>query len=165
MWRGELMHDITSSISQARHSHRVDAKHVACKCSLDQLIWLSGTGLNVGQDRLLLGREALMFHGFPVAKVEPLLAEHAAEFTDSFLMDVAANMTDLLVLSAVLSSALASISWASAGSQYLLHCPSTTDDLDDASEFLSGLASLPEPSSAKQKKRRIGSGGKVGVPR
>lgn len=155
------MHDVTSSITQARHSRKVGEMHIGFECSVGQLVWLNGAGCNIGEDRLLLGREALLCHGFPVSKVEPLLEKHADEFTETYLLDVAANMTDLLVLTAVLSSALASVSWCSSRSEGVASSvvASTSDELEEASAFLSGLALSPALEPPKQKKRRTNPSG------
>jgi len=119
------------------------------------LVWLNGTGLRIGQDRLLLGREALMMHGYPFNMVESLLEEHP-EITEHNLMTFAANMMDSVVLAAVLSSTLAFFTWCASGllSGSSACAASTSDDLDDAESFLAGLAGIPLPASPAKKKTR-----------
>ena len=154
-WPRELMHDVTSSITRSTHSSSEDGKHVGIDCQIGMLVWLNGTGLSIGQDRLLLGREALITHGFPFTKVESLVEEHP-EITEHSLMSVAATMMDSVVLAAVLSSTLASVTWrASEPRSGSSACAaSTSDDLDDAESFLAGLAGIPLPASPAKKKKR-----------
>ena len=60
-----------------------------------------------GQERLLLGREALVLQGFPVRLVEEQLDQE----TDAFQHDLAGNAMSFLVLLAVAQSAFASLHW------------------------------------------------------
>ena len=60
-----------------------------------------------GQERLLLGREALVLLGFPVRLVE----EQLDQVTDAFQHDLAGNAMSFLVLLAVAQSAFASLHW------------------------------------------------------
>ena len=60
-----------------------------------------------GQERLLLGREALVLQGFPVRLVEEQLDQQ----TDAFQHDLAGNAMSFLVLLAVAQSAFASLHW------------------------------------------------------
>ena len=60
-----------------------------------------------GQERLLLGREALVLLGFPVRLVE----EQLDQVTDAFQHDLAGNAMSFLVLLAVAQSGFASLNW------------------------------------------------------
>lgn len=60
-----------------------------------------------GQERLLLGREALVLQGFPVRLVE----EQLDKTSDAFHLDIAGNAMSFLVLLAVAQSAFASLHW------------------------------------------------------
>ena len=60
-----------------------------------------------GEERLLLGREALVLLGFPVRLVE----EHLDQVTDAFQHDLAGNAMSFLVLLAVAQSGFASLNW------------------------------------------------------
>ena len=60
-----------------------------------------------GQERLLLGREALVLQGFPVRLVEEQLDQQ----TDAFQHDIAGNAMSFLVLLAVAQSGFASLNW------------------------------------------------------
>ena len=60
-----------------------------------------------GQERLLLGREALVLQASPVRLVEEKLDQQ----TDAFQHDIAGNAMSFLVLLAVAQSAVASLHW------------------------------------------------------
>ena len=60
-----------------------------------------------GQERLLIGREALVLQGFPVRLVE----EQLDKTSDAFHLDSAGNAMSFLVLLAVAQSAFASLHW------------------------------------------------------
>ena len=60
-----------------------------------------------GQERLLLGREALVLLGFPVRLVE----EQLDQVTDAFQHDLAGNAMSFLVLLAAAQSAFTSLHW------------------------------------------------------
>ena len=69
-----------------------------------QKLWIHNPN---GQERLLLGREALVLQGFPVRLVEEQLDQQ----TDAFQHDIAGNAMSFLVLLAVAQSAFASLHW------------------------------------------------------
>jgi len=60
-----------------------------------------------GEERLLLGREALVLQAFPVALVE----EQLDQVTDSFQHELAGNAMSFLVLIAIAQSGFASLNW------------------------------------------------------
>ena len=60
-----------------------------------------------GQERLLLGREALVLLGFPVGLVE----EQLDQVGDSFQHGLAGNAMSFLVLPAIAQSGFASLHW------------------------------------------------------
>jgi len=60
-----------------------------------------------GQERLLLGREALVLQASPVALVE----EQLAKVSDAFQNEIAGNAMLFLVLLAVAQSGFASLTW------------------------------------------------------
>ena len=60
-----------------------------------------------GQERVLLGRKALVLQAFPVALVE----EQLDQVSDAFQSDLAGNAMSFLVLLAVAQSAFASLHW------------------------------------------------------
>ena len=61
-----------------------------------------GTG---DEERLLLGREALMLQGFPVCRAD------TDQVSERFLQDLAGNAMTLHVLLAVVQSAMAALTW------------------------------------------------------
>ena len=69
-----------------------------------QKLWIHNPD---GQERLLLGREALVLQGFPVRLVEEQLDQQ----TDAFQHDLAGNAMSFLVLLAVAQSGFASLNW------------------------------------------------------
>ena len=69
-----------------------------------QKLWIHNPD---GQERLLLGREALVLQGFPVRLVEEQLDQQ----TDAFQHDIAGNAMSFLVLLAVAQSGFASLNW------------------------------------------------------
>ena len=81
----------------------------------------------IGSDensRVMLGREALTFQGFPAIPFLQKLEEHAEEFklstwrpSESLMQDLAGNAMSLPVLLAMLQSAFAAISWSKTGSE------------------------------------------------
>ena len=60
-----------------------------------------------GEERLLLGREALVLQAFPVALVE----EQLDQVSESFQHDLAGSAMSFLVLLAVAQSGFASLNW------------------------------------------------------
>ena len=74
------------------------------------MLWLHLPG---DEERLLLGREALMIQGFPICRVD---AANGA-VPERFLQDLAGNAMTLHVLLAVVQSAMAALAWKKDGSQ------------------------------------------------
>ena len=92
--------------------------------------------------RLLLGREALWLHGFPIFEesIKPLLDNES----EAFLTDLAGNMVSTPVLLALLMSTISSLSWREEES------PATTIDcrkLAESSLALCGARKTTERSS------------------
>ena len=69
-----------------------------------QKLWIH---MPEGQERLLLGREALVLLGSPVRLVE----EQLDQVTDAFQHDLAGNAMSFLVLLAAAQSRYASLNW------------------------------------------------------
>ena len=68
--------------------------------------------LGRGVPRLQLGREALLFLGFPLQHIQPLLDRTS----EALLQDLAGNAMALPVLLAILMSTFASVSWRTGAS-------------------------------------------------
>jgi len=86
------------------------------------MLWLHIPG---DEERLLLGREALMLQGFPVCRAGP----HKDEVPERFLQDLAGNAMTLHVLLAVVQSAMAALTWKTGEpTQHI----SAKDELDSA---------------------------------
>ena len=120
-----------------------DGKHVAPTQLPSQLLWIEpglaasgqvGSQSNVG--RLLLGREALLFQGYPV----PLVKEAVDTTSESLLADLAGNGMAVPVVLAILVSASISLSWRS--NDFQIASQSTLEEMEGATALLSTLASL-----------------------
>ena len=106
-----LFRDLSQSVQRANIQSE-DAEsglHVFPTVLPKMLLWLEG------QERVWLGREALMCQGFPVL---PLLSEHEAvkrpqawSPTEALMQDLAGNAMALPVLMAILQSMFAAFSW------------------------------------------------------
>ena len=84
-----------------------DGFAVLAPCMLPgQVLWIHAPH---GNERLLLGCEALVIQGFPVA----LVAEQINKVPDRFQHDLAGNAMCLLVTLAVVQSSVAALSWRS----------------------------------------------------
>ena len=92
-----LMIDLSPSIGRLTASSTdTSGKRIAPCIMPHQLLWLQIT-----QPRIMLGREALLFQGYPISRV----AEHADRQSESCLQDLAGNAMSLPVLLAVVMSA------------------------------------------------------------
>ena len=88
-----------------------------------------------GQERLLLGREALVLLAFPVALKEGQLDQ----VTEAFQHDLAGNAVSFLVLLAVAQSGFASLHW---GKQSVLDQDLGSISLPDADEAVGLLGMM-----------------------
>ena len=102
---------LDQSADRSRQSSRwQDGTTILAPCLLPrQVLWLHVPG---DEERLLLGREALMIQGFPLCKV----GKHADEVSERLLQDLAGNSMTLHVLLAVVQSAMAALPWKKNGS-------------------------------------------------
>ena len=91
-----------------------------------QVLWLHIPG---DEERLLLGREALMWQGFPVCRAD------ADSVSERFLQDLAGNAMTMHVLLAVIQSAMAALTWAGKPA----HAVSEKEELDSACALLDKL--------------------------
>ena len=138
-----LFRNISQSAGRVIMSTFRDGKHVAPTQLPSQLLWIQpglaasgqvGSQCNVG--RLLLGREALMLQGYPVA----LVKEAVDTTSESLLADLAGNGMAVPVVLAILVSASISLSWRS--SDFQIARQSTPEEMESATALLSTLASL-----------------------
>ena len=137
-----LFRNIGQSAARVIMSTVQDGKHVAPTQLPSQLLWIEpglaasgqvGSQTNVG--RLLLGREALLFQGYPV----PLVKEAVDTTSESLLADLAGNGMAVPVVLAILVSASISLSWRS--SDFQIARQSTPEEMESATALLSTLAS------------------------
>ena len=152
-----LFRNVSQSAARVIMSTVKDGKHVAPTQLPSQLLWVQpglaasgqvgsirkpglaasgqvGSTCKVG--RLLLGREALIMQGYPVA----LVKEVVDTTPESVLQDLAGNGMAVPVVLAVLASASISLAWRSSDSSKTRH--STSDELENATALLSMFASL-----------------------
>ena len=101
-----LMRNVSQSISRMSGSSVDEAtgRHTAPAQLPTQVLWVAGNG---HQGRLLLGRESLLYQGFPTAKI-PAVINGTSE---SLMQDLAGNMMGLPVVLAILQSLFASVTW------------------------------------------------------
>ena len=92
-----------------------------------QWLWLHIPG---GEERLLLGREALMWQGFPVCRAD------TDQVPERFLQDLAGNAMTLHVLLAVVQAAMAALTWKAADQT---HAISEKEELNSAYALLDML--------------------------
>lgn len=109
---GCIMRDISQSLTRLRFSKIVDAtdgppRHVAFCQMPGQSVWLSGHGV-MQVPRLMLGKEALLIQGYPVA----LVPELVAATSDRIMMGIAGNMFAATVPLAMLLPVFAMLPWA-----------------------------------------------------
>lgn len=82
-----------------------DGETIVAPCVLPgQVLWLHIPG---DEERLLLGREALVLQGYPVCRV----GAQADAMPERFLQDLAGNAMTLHVLLAVVQTAMAVLTW------------------------------------------------------
>ena len=82
-----------------------DGETILAPCVLPgQVLWLHNPG---DEERLWLGREAVMLQGYPVCRV----GARTDEVPERFLQDLAGNAMTLHVLLAVTQTALAALTW------------------------------------------------------
>jgi hypothetical protein len=100
------MLDVDQSVDRAFKSTTLDdGKTAIAPCMMPgQKLWVHTRD---GQERLLLGREALVLQASPVALVE----EQLAKVSDAFHSELAGNAMSFLVLLAVAQSGFASLTW------------------------------------------------------
>ena len=112
----------------------VGEAHVAPCMIPGQKMWIHRPD---GHERLLLGREALMFQAYPVALVE----EHLAKVSDAFQTELAGNAMSFLVLLAVVQSGFASLAWREQSEDEDLGAASTLD-VDEAVGLLDMMSEV-----------------------
>ena len=120
----ELALSVDQSADRNTQSTRwEDGATIIAPCLLPgQLLWLHIPG---DEERLLLGREALMLQGYPVCRG----GQQADSVTERFLQDLAGHGMTLHVLLAVVQSAMAALSWKAGNSTQE---PSLKEELDSA---------------------------------
>ena len=103
-----LMRNISQNVTRLPISsiHAETGKHVAPAQLPTQIVWISD-GTSPG--RLQLGREALIYQGFPIALVPTLVNSS----TEALMHDLGGNMMGLPVVLAISMALFASVSWAS----------------------------------------------------
>ena len=125
-----LMLDVDQSVDRAFKSTTLDdGKTAIAPCMMPgQKMWVHTRD---GQERLLLGREALVLQASPVALVE----EQLAKVSDAFQNELAGNAMSFLVLLAVAQSGFASLTWREQSSDEDLGAASSLD-VDEAMGLL-----------------------------
>ena len=137
-----LFLDIGQSLTKVRRSRIMSSGHVAFTQTPRQLVMIC-QGPN--KFRLLLGRESLLFQGFPVRWVDAA----ANETSDRLLQDIAGNMAPVPVMLALAMSIFASVSWvdnAGAG----LKPPTCPAEMQEAIGLLAAMQESSESSSRPQ---------------
>jgi len=125
----KLMVDVHPSPGRLRSSTEHGCGSTIAPCMLPhQSLWL-----HVARPRLLLGREALLFQGYPISEVKELLASHS----EGLLQDLAGNAVALPVLLAVVQSTLEAISWRKV--RIREGASSSSAEVEDAMALLDGL--------------------------
>ena len=74
--------------------------------------------------RLLLGREAMLYHGFPISRLD--LDADLDGFSDSLLTQIAGDMISCPVLLSLALASFASVSWRSAAHASVTELPPTS---------------------------------------
>lgn len=106
----QLMYNLSQQLTRVPTSSKsANGCYLAPTQLPGQLLWLSLAG---GVPRLQLGREALLFLGFPLLHMQPLLDRTG----EALLQDLAGNAMALPVLLAILMSTFASVSWRTGAS-------------------------------------------------
>ena len=140
-----LFRNISQSAGRVIMSTFRDGKHAAPTQLPSQLLWIQpglaasgqvGSQCNVG--RLLLGREALMLQGYPVA----LVKEAVDTSSEALLTDLAGNAMAVPIVLAILVSASISLSWRKSDASETRQ--STSEELESATALLSMFASLAD---------------------
>ena len=128
-----LFRDFSQSVARSRRSSITElGEHVIFTLIPRQLVFVFAAG---EPPRQLLGEEALLFQGFPVASVSDLVAK-----TPNHLMvDLAGNMMAAPMLLLLLMTSMASVEWCGT-SDDVHHVPN--DDSDDASDMRVALHSF-----------------------
>ena len=104
-----LFRDVSQSLGQVRLSTRfAENPHDHCAPAVmpAQMMMVFADGQPY---RLLLGREALVFQGFPIA--DPSLSELIEATTESLMADLAGNMVSTPVMLMMAMAAISSASW------------------------------------------------------
>ena len=103
-----------------------------------QVVWITSQGAGADVGRLMLGREALVLQGFPVA----LIPDVVNSTPESLMTNLAGNAMSLPVVLVLLMSLFASVSWASTTA--VAASASTEEDENEALAAFSRLASAPK---------------------
>ena len=141
--RSFFMADVSQSLARIRFSLYPEVPEtggiVAPTMMPEQIIWISD---RVYGSRLLLGREALMFQGFPVQKVIDL----ANDTSEHHLQSLAGNSFGFTVVLALLMSTFAAVDWRSpsgpeVASELQSSLPSSSEVVGIALQAFSSLTS------------------------
>ena len=102
--------------------------------------------------RVLLGREALWMHGFPIGDedIAPLLDKES----EAFLADLAGNMVPLPVALALIMASIAALSWRSTDASATQLSATDTVECETALDSFALCAGTSQPASSAS--RRLG---------
>ena len=101
-----LFRDVSCSVRRGRVSTIESGKHCAGTVMPTQSLMVFQ---KAEHPRLLLGREAMLFQGFPINMMDSVLDQ----FSSHLLTDLAGNMVSCPVMLALAMAAVASVSWRS----------------------------------------------------
>ncbi len=143
-----VMRDISQSLSRLRYSKMVDSdyddkRHVAFCQMPQQIAWLECANQ---QPRPLLGREALMIQGYPIAQIPNLVNKSSENVMASIAGNMMASTTALCIVQATLYA----MPW---NNSKAIH--STKDEVEAALQIFDTIAApATEESQERSKKVR-----------
>ena len=150
-----LCRDISQSCSNVRHSTFQDGLHIMFCPMPGQVVWLEAPGK---QQRLFLGRETLLFQGYPLDNIQGL----TDKTSEAIMQTMGSSAMPSVVLLAMVQSALFALPWRD-----VYDHPSSFTSNSDVDFAMSTFESLFSGGSAddtveqaKTKKRKTISGRK-----
>ena len=127
-----MFRDIGQSSSRVRLSHKVEDKHILFCQMPGQLVWVRRDGK---LPRLQMGREALIFQGYPIASIPSTVSA----VSERMLQEIAGNMMSIPVLLALLQSLFAALPWRGHSTSTIIH--TSAHDVDEAMAIYTSLTS------------------------
>lgn len=102
-----VFRNLSQSLGRINSKSSGTGREVAPTMLPGQLVWIEG-----GQERLLIGEEALILQGFPILKLKKKVGHQLQDWSQAFLHDLAGNAMALPVALAIFQAGLACVPWA-----------------------------------------------------